>query len=135
MGHISRWSVLQFDLGDDEVGYLLERDAVVYARDGRVPAFASREAALAFARELDPTVEAVGDLGSYDLKAIEAFVDRRAATPPPASLEVWSLLDEVAAAADRRVAPAVGGTSLTEPLRLMLATGLVVFRDVVTHVS
>jgi hypothetical protein len=139
------WTLVQFDLSDDELGYLLERSGTLFAyeQDGEwhVPAFRSRDAALAFVRQMDPQVDALPHGGFYDLRAVEAFVDRRMLAPPPASLDVWSLLGEVAAAADREVKQLahellpVGGVSLSEPLRMVLANGLVVFRDVVTHVD
>jgi hypothetical protein len=137
------WTVVQFELSDDELGYLLERNGTLFAYEEAgercVPAFRSREAALAFVKQIDPSIDPTHYLphaGFYDLRAVEAFVDRRAPGPPPASLDVWSLLGEVAAAADRAVLrPAVTGSSLTEPLRMVLANGLDVFRDVVTHVD
>jgi len=136
------WTLVQFDLSDDELGYLLERDGKLYAAERHVPAFRSREAALSFVKQLDPNIEAMPHGGFYDLRAVEAFVDRRAPAPPAASLDVWSLLGEVAAAAEREV-PNLGhatlravvepSSTLTEPLRKVLANGLDVFRDVVTH--
>ena len=140
------WTLVQFDLSDDELGYLLERGDTLYAVDEagerRVPAFRSREAALSFVRDLDPNVDAMPNGGFYDLRAVEAFVDRRTSAPPPASLDVWSLLGEVAAAA-RRGVPAFAHaalpmitemkSSLIEPLRTALASGLDVFRDVVVQ--
>ncbi len=144
------WTLLRFDLSDDESGFLLDRGASIAgvaglpgAGDGhRVNAFRSREAALAFVRERDPSIEALPNGGFYDLRSVEAFVDRRATALPPASLDVWSLLGEVAKAANRDIPalahatlPTVGGTgsSLVEPLRVALAAGLDVFRDVVTY--
>jgi hypothetical protein len=140
------WTLVRFELSDDELGYLLERNGTLFAYEESgercVPAFRSREAALEFVKQIDPSIDhAPVHVGFYDLRAVEAFVDRRAPGPPPASLDVWSLLGEVAAAADRAVLrPAVTGSSapgssLTEPLRMVLANGLDVFRDVVTHVD
>jgi hypothetical protein len=144
------WTLLRFDLSDDESGFLLERGASL-ANDGmRVHAFRTREAALAFAREQltsgardqDNTIDGLPNGGFYDLRSIEAFVDRRATAMPPAALDVWSLLGEVAKAANRDIPalahatlPTVGGTgsSLVEPLRVALAAGLDVFRDVVSY--
>jgi len=136
------WTLLRFDLSDDESGFLLDRGSSLAGDGHRINAFRSREAALAFVRDHDPSVEALPNGGFYDLRSVEAFVDRRATALPPASLDVWSLLGEVAKAANRDIPalahatlPMVGGTgsSLVEPLRVALAAGLDVFRDVVTY--
>jgi len=138
------WTLLRFDLSDDEAGFFVERGGRLCGNGHRVQAFRTREAALAYVRTLDATVEAVPGGNFYDLRAVEAFVDRRAAALPASSLDVWSLLGEVAAAAGRDVPalahatlPTVGGTgaSLVNPLRVALASGLDVFRDVVTYVE
>ena len=135
------WVLLRFDLADDECGFLVERGGVLCGNGSNVQAFRSREAALAFVKQQDPTAEA--HIGSfYDLRAVEAFVDGRERALPSSSLDVWSLLGEVAAASHRDV-PALAhaslptvtgtGTSLVNPLRVALATGLDVFRDVVLY--
>ena len=135
------WTLLRFDLSDDESGFLLEHGGLA-ADAGRVHAFHSREAALAFAKECEPTLDAIPNGRFFDLRAVEAFVDRRSVAFPSAALDVWSLLGEVARAAGRDVAalrhatlPTVTGTgsSLLEPLRVALAAGLDVFRDVVGY--
>ena len=135
------WTLLRFDLSDDESGFLLDHGGLC-AGGGRVHAFRSREAALAFAKEREPTLEAIPNGRFFDLGAVEAFVDRRSAAFPSAALDVWSLLGEVARAAERDVPalrhatlPTVTGTgsSLLEPLRVALAAGLDVFRDVVGY--
>ena len=136
------WTLLRFDLSDDECGYLLERGDVLCGDGRRVQAFRSRDLALAWVRQLDPTVEAIPNGHFYDLRSVEAFVDRRQRAMPPSSLDVWSLLGEVAKAANREI-PALAhatlpigtgtGSSLVEPLRVALASGLDVFRDVVSY--
>lgn len=135
------WTLLRFDLSDDEAGFLLERNGI--CGDGQtVHAFRTREAALDFVRRHDPSIESIPNGGFYDLRAVEAFVDRRATSLPPASLDVWSLLGEVAKAAGRDIPalahatlPTVSGTgsSLVNPLRVALAAGLDAFRDVVSY--
>jgi len=136
------WTLLRFDLSDDESGFLLEHAGRLAATAGRVHAFRSREAALAFAREREPTLETIPNGRFFDLRAVEAFVDRRSTAFPSAALDVWSVLGEVARAAERDVPalrhaslPTVTGTgsSLLEPMRVAFASGLVVFRDVVTY--
>jgi hypothetical protein len=136
------WTLLRFDLSDDECGYLLERGDVLCGDGRHVQAFRSRDAALAWVQKLDPTVEAIPNGHFYDLRSVEAFVDRRQRAMPQSSLDVWSLLGEVAKAANREI-PALAhatlpigtgtGSSLVEPLRVALASGLDVFRDVVSY--
>jgi hypothetical protein len=109
-----------------------------------VQAFRTREAALAYVQAIDPTVDAIPNGHFYDLRAVEAFVDGRERVLPAASLDVWSLLGEVADSANR-VVPALAhatlptvtgtGSSLVNPLRVALASGLDVFRDVVSYVE
>src|SRR5262245_3780354 len=84
------WTLLRFDLSDDECGFLLERGNTMCGDGQRVQAFRSREAALAWVRAIDPTVEAIPNGHFYDLRAVEAFVDRRSKVLPPSSLDVWS---------------------------------------------
>jgi hypothetical protein len=136
------WTLLRFDLSDDECGFLLERGDVLVGDGKRVQAFRTREAALAWVRQLEPTVDAIPNGHFFDLRAVEAFSDRRQKVMPPSVLDVWSLLGEVARAANRKIpelahaALPVGtgtGASLHEPLRVALACGLDVFRDVVTY--
>lgn len=137
------WSLLRFDLSDDEVGFLLEHGGI--RGDGQaVLAFRTREAAVAHARAIDPSVESIPSVRFYDLRAVEAFVDGRARSLPPSSLDVWSLLGEVAKSAGRDVPalahatlPTITGTgaSLVNPLRVALAAGLDAFRDVVMYVE
>src|SRR5512140_1710813 len=105
------WTLLHFDLSDDESGFLIDLGGMLCGDGEEVQAFRTREAALAYVRQLDPTVEAIPNGGFYDLRAIEAFVDRRATTLPASSLDVWSLLGEVAAAAHRNV-PALAHATL-----------------------
>lgn len=135
------WTLLRFDLSDDESGYLIERAGI--CGDGHVVhAFRTREAALEYVRHRDPSVESIPNGGFYDLRAVEAFVDRRATSLPPSSLDVWSLLGEVAKSAGRDI-PALQhatlptvtgtGTSLVNPLRVALAAGLDAFRDLVSY--
>ena len=133
--------LLRFDLSDDESGFLVENGGVLCGNGSNVQAFRSRDAAVAFVKQQDPMAEA--HTGSfYDLRAVEAFVDGRERALPSSSLDVWSLLGEVAAAAKRDVPalahaslPTVTGTgaSLVNPLRVALASGLDVFRDVVSY--
>ena len=141
---IRPWALLRFDLSDDESGFLVEHGKALCAVGQQVQAFRSREAALAHVRTLDPTIETIPNGHFYDLRAVEAFVDRRATALPASSLDVWSLLGEVATAAGRNVPalahatlPTVTGTgsSLVNPLRVALASGLDVFRDVVTYIE
>lgn len=136
------WTLLRFDLSDDESGFLLEHAGRLCSESGRVLAFKSRAIALAWARDRDPSVEAIPNGRFYDLRTVEAFVDRRSTAFPSAALDVWSVLAEVARAANRDV-PALHhatlptvkgtGTSLLEPLRVALAAGLDVFRDVIAY--
>lgn len=141
---VERWTLLRFDLSDDESGFLLEHAGELCADGGRVHAFRSRAAALEFARQREPSLEALHHGRFFDLGAVEAFVDRRSPAFPSAALDVWSLLGEVARAAGRDVPalrhaslPTVTGTgsSLLEPLRVALGCGLDVFRDVVSYVE
>jgi hypothetical protein len=135
------WTLLRFDLSDDEAGFLLERGGI--CGDGQVVhAFRTREAALEYVRRQDPSIESIPNGGFYDLRAVEAFVDRRATSLPPASLDVWSLLGEVAKSVGRDIPalahatlPTVTGTgsSLVNPLRVALAAGLDAFRDLVSY--
>lgn len=136
------WTLLRFDLSDDESGFLLEHAGRLCTEAGRVLAFKTRAIALAYAQRTDPTLEAIPDSRFFDLHSVEAFVDRRSPTFPSAALDVWSVLGEVARAASRDVPalrhaslPTVTGTgsSLLEPLRIALAAGLDVFRDVVSY--
>ncbi len=140
---IKTWTLLRFDLSDDESGFLLDHGGLL-ADAGCVHAFRTREAALAFAKEREPTLEAIPNGRFFDLRAVEAFVDRRSSEFPSAALDIWSVLNEVARAAGRDVPalrhaslPTVTGTgaSLLEPLRVALAAGLDVFRDVVSYVE
>jgi hypothetical protein len=116
------WTLVQFDLSDDEP-VPARRNGTLFAYEEAgercVPAFRSREAAFEFVKQLDPSIDPshyLPHVGFYDLRAVEAFVDRRAPGPPLASLDVWSLLGEVAAAADRAVLrPAVTGSSVPGP--------------------
>ncbi len=136
------WTLLRFDLSDDESGFLLEHAGRLCTESGRVVAFKTRAIALAYAQRKDPTLQAIPDGRFFDLHSVEAFVDRRSLAFPSAALDVWSVLGEVARAAERDVPalrhaslPTVTGTgsSLLEPLRIALAVGLDVFRDVVTY--
>lgn len=144
------WTLLRFDLSDDESGFLLEHAGRLCTESGRVIAFKTRGLALAYAQRRErardhvpsPPLEAIPNGRFFDLLAVEAFVDGRSPSFPSAALDVWSLLGEVARAADRDVPalrhaslPTVTGTgsSLLEPLRIALAAGLDVFRDVVTY--
>jgi hypothetical protein len=136
------WTLLRFDLSDDESGFLLEHAGRLCSESGRVLAFKSRAIALAWAQQKDPSLDAIANGRFYDLRTVEAFVDRRSTAFPSAALDVWSVLGEVARAANRNV-PALHhatlptvkgtGTSLLEPLRIALAAGLDVFRDVITY--
>jgi hypothetical protein len=136
------WTLLRFDLSDDESGFLLEHAGRLCTESGRVLAFKTRALALAYAQRKDPTLDAIPDGRFFDLYSVEAFVDRRSPAFPSAALDVWSVLGEVARAAGRDVPalrhaslPTVTGTgsSLLEPLRIALAAGLDVFRDVVSY--
>jgi hypothetical protein len=135
------WQLLRFDLSDDECGFLVENGGALCGNGSNVHAFRSREAALAYVKQQDPSADAPNG-GFYDLRSVEAFVDGRERALPSSSLDVWSLLGEVAAAAKRDVPalqhatlPTVSGTgsSLVNPLRVALASGLDVFRDVVSY--
>ncbi len=140
--HPRSWTLLRFDLSDDEAGFLLEHAGRLCGDGDRVHAFRTRDAALDYAKQREPSVEAIPNGRFYDLRSVEAFVDRRSPAFPSAALDVWSVLGEVARAAGRDVPalkhaslPTVTGTgaSLLEPLRIALASGLDVFRDVVSY--
>ncbi len=144
------WTLLRFDLSDDESGFLLEHAGRLCTENKRVLAFKSRALAVAYAQRCERSrdevpnspLETIPNGRFFDLRTVEAFVDRRSLAFPSAALDVWSVLGEVARAAERDVPalrhaslPTVTGTgsSLLEPLRIALAAGLDVFRDVVTY--
>ena len=98
------WTLVYFELDEENSGYLLENQDGIYAyeREGkrRVPMFLTEDGATAFAQRRSPgSATHVGD--EHVLAPLIAFVTGREEHPPEDARDTWVLLDEIAFAAGR----------------------------------
>ncbi len=98
------WTLVYFELDEENSGYLLESEDGIYAyeREGkkRVPMFLTEKGAAIFARRRTPGADPrVGD--EHVLAPLIAFVTGREELPPDDAHDTWVLLDEIAFAAGR----------------------------------
>lgn len=98
------WTLVYFELDEENSGYLIESDDGIYAyeREGkrRVPMFLTEDGAAAFVQRRAPGSSArVGD--EHVLGPLIAFVTGREEHPPDDTHDTWVLLDEIAFAAGR----------------------------------
>lgn len=119
------WTLVYFELDEENSGYLLENENGIFAyeREGRqrVPMFLTEDGAALFAQRRTPgSVARVGD--EHVLAPLIAFVTGREEHPPEDAHDTWVLLDEIAFAAGREddvgsphEGPAAAALTSTDP--------------------